>query len=329
MRFNAEQLRIVENLRGAYASYREALRADASCGLRMVWKHSKGSDYLYEMSNVTDSGRSLGPRSRETEAKFEAFEACRADAAVRLRESTEALGTLAKLYRSLDLPRIDPRVGEILRQFDVDGLLSTALMVVGTNTMAAYEIEAQSRFASSLDATNDADFAWRGNSTQLTIAAPPGPIMQSLRAIDRRYTVNSEKPFQALNAKGYEVEVLIAPSIEAHYPKSERLRPVPLIEQEWLLLGEPVDVVVLDLSGLPARIVAPDPRWMGLHKAWLAEQPKRNRNKIEKDRKQSVRLAEAVMDFMPHYPINAEFMASVPAELTLFAEKLFARALRR
>lgn len=328
MRFNAEQLRILENLRGAYASYREALRADASCGLRLVWKSSKGNDYLYEMSNVTDSGRSLGPRSAEAEARFEAFEACRTDASLRLREATEAVATLSKLYRSLDLPRIDPRVGEILRQFDVDGLLGAALMVVGTNTMAAYEIEAQSRFASSLDATNDADFAWRGTPTQLAIAAPPGPIMQSLRAIDRRFTVNSEKPFQALNAKGYEVEVLIAPSIDPYYPKCERLRPVALPEQEWLLLGEPVDAVVLDLGGLPARIVAPDPRWMALHKAWLAEQPKRNRNKIEKDRKQSVRLAEAVMDFMPHYPVNAAFMASVPSELIPYAEKLFARAFR-
>lgn len=328
MRFNAEQLRIVENLRGAYASYREALRADARCGLRLVWKNSKGSDYLYEMSNVTDSGRSLGPRSAQTQARFEAFEACRADAAGRLRESTESLATLARLYRALDLPRIDPRVGEILRQFDVDGLLGAALMVVGTNTMAAYEIEAQSRFASSLDATNDADFAWRAHSTQLAVAAPPGPIMQSLRAVDRRFTVNSEKPFQALNAKGYEVEVLIAPSIGPHYPQSERLRPVALPEQEWLLLGEPVDVVVLDLGGLPARIVAPDPRWMALHKAWLAEQPKRNRNKIEKDRQQSVRLAEAVMDFMPHYRVNAAFMASVPHELLRYAEALFARALR-
>src|SRR3546814_19634393 len=68
-------------------------------------------------------------------------------------------------------------------------------------------------------------------------------------------------------------------------------------------------------SDLPARIVAPDPRWFALHKLWMSQQAKRNPLNRPKDRKQGLALLDAVAEAMPHYPLDAAFEAAIPSEL--------------
>ena len=59
----------------------------------------------------------------------------------------------------------------------------------------------------------------------------------------------------------------------------------------------------------------PDPRWFALHKLWLSEKPSRDPFKRRKDRKQGLGVLDAVAEAMPHYPLDAEFERSIPAEL--------------
>jgi hypothetical protein len=115
------------------------------------------------------------------------------------------------------------------------------------------------------------------------------------------YSVNTERPFQARNAKAYEVEILSAPSRIGGQIAQDRPRPIPLPEQEWLLNGRPVDRVVGVRDGEAARIVVPDPRWFALQKLWMAEKPERNPQKKPKDYKQGMALLDAVWLAMPHY----------------------------
>jgi hypothetical protein len=113
----------------------------------------------------------------------------------------------------------------------------------------------------------------------------------------------------------YEVELLVAPSRADTLGRRDRPRPVPLPEQEWLLLGRPVDQVVPCRDGSAARIVAPDPRWFALHKLWLSAQAKRDPLKRRKDRAQGLGVLDAVREAMPHYPLDEVFEAGIPAEL--------------
>src|SRR3546814_16780843 len=106
--------------------------------------------------------------------------------------------------------------------------------------------------------------------------------------------------FQARKAKSVEGECLGAPSPSTTRGSKDQPKPVPLTEQEWLLLGRPVDQVVGCRDGSPARIVAPDPRWFALHKLWMSQQLKRNPLKRPKDRKQGMALLDAVSEAMPH-----------------------------
>jgi hypothetical protein len=141
------------------------------------------------------------------------------------------------------------------------------------------------------------------------------PVWDMLKSVDATFTVNTERPFQARNAKAYEFELLAAPSRLSTMAKRDRPSPVALEEQEWLLNGRPVDHVVVSRDLKPARIVAPDPRWFALHKLWMSEKPGRNPLKKPKDRKQGLALLDAVSQAMPHYPLDEAFIGELPDEL--------------
>lgn len=317
MTFHDEQLRVLANLSTAYDSWLMGARLRAQYPHRLVWKTVSGADYLYEVLDGSGNARSMGRRSEATETLFAESDTARSSAKGRISGAETRMAQLWPIYRGLKLPLISEDAGDVLRQADVDGFLGRALVVVGTNTMPAYELEARERFATGLDATQDCDLAWMGDaSIAMSISGEiKEPILALLKRVNSSYTVNSERPFQVLNNKAYEVEILLAPSLVSAYPAKEKIRPTPLPEQEWLLLGQRVEQVVFDRSAQPAKIIAPDPRWMALHKLWLADKPRRRLDKKEKDRNQGLALLNAIRCAMPHYPIDESFCESVPAEL--------------
>ncbi|MFM9884962.1 MAG: GSU2403 family nucleotidyltransferase fold protein [Burkholderiales bacterium] len=314
MNFNDEQLRVIANLRQFYEVWIDADRAREGFDYQLTWKPRGGRDYLYTVVDRDGNGTSLGPRSPATESQFAAFQADKAAAVERERASSAALGDACRIYRVLRLGTIASAAAAVLREADRRKLLGSSLMVVGTNAMAAYEIEATRRFAIGMDATEDFDLAWSG-SMVLAGVGSTAPILGLLKAVDATYTVNVERPFQARNKNAYEVEILLAPSVASSYPKLERLKPIALPEQEWLLLGTRVDQVVCGRDATPARIVAPDPRYFALQKLWLADKPTRDPLKRPKDRRQGEALLNAIATSMPHYRLDDAFRAALPVEL--------------
>lgn len=317
--FNDEQRRLLANLAQFYDAWIGAERSLRKLPPgRLTWKRVSGHEYLYQILDRNGNGKSLGPRSPENEARYEQYRtgiAARDGAHTRLQET-------GRLYRALRLPMLASAAAEILREADSRGLLGDSLLVVGTNAMPAYEIEAQTRLIARLDETEDFDLAWIGSATRFALTgAPTSPVFEMLKAVDTTYTVNSERPFQARNAAAYEVELLVAPSMVASLPPGEKLSPAPLPEQEWLLQGEHVDQIVCARDGLPARIIAPDPRWFALHKMWLAEKPKRNAKKKPKDKAQAEALLQLVASTMPHFPLDQKFVKTLPKELKQHLER--------
>jgi hypothetical protein len=316
LKFNDEQLRTAGNVRQYYDAWIMARRDLYQLNYRLYWKTTAGREYLVKLVNNRNDGRSLGPRSADTERLYAAYERDKREAHERLAGATSALDIATRIYRTLRLPSIASEAAAILRAADERGMLDGDLMVVGTTAMAAYELEATARFAIGMDATEDFDLAWcEGAAVLATSRAPPAPIMSMLKSVDATYTVNTERSFQARNANAYEVEILVAPSVAATYPATEPIHPIAFPEQEWLLLGTRVDQVVCGRDAMPARIVAPDPRWFALHKLWLGGQGKRNPLKRDKDINQGRALFKAVRERMPQFPLDAAFQATLPAEL--------------
>ena len=314
--FTDEQARTLINLHQRYEVWIEADQALFAMPYDLRRKSVGGRDYLYEISDRSGGGTSLGRWDEDKAARFAAYKAKKAKWKQRRDIARNLLTESSRLTRALRLPLLSSDAGPILREADRRGLLGSQLLVIGTNCMAAYDQEASGLILGAPDETEDFDLAWVAEEV-----ASEAALWDTLKAVDPTFTINTERDFQARNAKAYEVELLVAPSRADTLSPADRPRPVPLPEQEWLLLGRRVNQVVACRDGSPARIVAPDPRWFALHKLWMAAQAKRNPLKRPKDRKQGLALLDAVAEAMPHYPLDAEFVRDLPVELLPFWEE--------
>ena len=286
----------------------------------MYWAERSGSQYLHAKQNGTDNGTSQGVRSAASEQTFAAFTEEKNEALQRAASSDALIQTRSTLYRRLRMPTLPDKQAEILRKLDIEGLLGTDLMVVGTNAFSAYEWAANAIFPAGNEETQGFDLTWcRDTPASLTFTGTVSTkrtrktLFSVLRSIDPSYKINPRKPYQALDADGYDVELLAAPSCQP-LPKEEAFVPMKtLIEQEWLLLGRPVSAVVATKRARACPLTVPDPRFMGLHKLWLADKPERNPVKRDKDRRQGDVLLDAVRHFMTaSHPLNVDFLFSLP-----------------
>lgn len=307
--FTDEQARALVNVRQRYEIWRDAERAARALPYDLRRKTVGNYSYLYEIHDRSGNGKSLGRWDDEAEARFLAYRSEKAAAKDRVVKSRGRVEESARLLRALRVLMLAAAPGPILREADCRGLLDGQLLVVGTNCLIAYQQEAAARFDLS-DETEVFDLAWAADTK------PEGaPFWEMLKAVDHTFTVNTERTFQARNSDSYEVELLVAPSRAASMGPREKPQPIPLPEQEWLLLGRPVDQVVPCRDGRAARLVAPDPRWFALHKLWLGAQAKRNPLKRRKDVAQGRAVLDAVASAMPQYPLDQAFVAGIPEEL--------------
>ena len=303
--------------------------------------------YLYRMTNSGKGlGNSLGRLTPALEAMMRQHEQLKTAALSEESGRLARLENLCRQYRALRIGRnvrlgaIASEAAEILRMMDVYGFLGHRYMVVGTNAMPVYEIEANARFAEGVDATEDFDMTWTSGKLDLQAGAPapgwdaaratglgatdelsqylnsaPGSLRELLKRLDATYTKNTERTFQLRNRAGYEVEVLLAKSIAHEYPRSEQLSPIPLEEQDWLLLGQQVSHVIVGRDGTAAKVIAPDPRYFALQKLWLSEKPSRLATKRPKDFNQGNLVLDAVRDCMPQFPLDDGFYERLPKPL--------------
>jgi hypothetical protein len=311
--FSDEQLRVLVNLQQQYEVWMEAERALAAMPYNLVRKDVNGYSYLYEVRDRANNAKSLGPWSEEQAAKLAAYRAEKAAWQSRRDTSKVELDQTCRLYRALRLPLLASAAGAILREADRRNLLGAKLIVVGTNAMPAYHVEAGGLIPDVPNETLDCDLAWTGTELE-----EGQPIWEMLKAVDRTFTINTERSFQARNARAYEVEILAAPSRIGTIFRTDRPMPIPLPEQEWLLVGRFVDHVVVCRDGEPARIVASDPRWFALQKLWMASQAKRTALKRPKDLKQGRILLDTIREAMPQYPLDTAFEHGLPGDLAPF-----------
>jgi hypothetical protein len=323
--FSVDAQRIAANLEQTYAAWLDAQKELNALPATMYWAAKADTEYLTYKTDSTDNGQSLGARSPETEARYASYVEDKATQKERTAKLLEQLNERATLYKSraLRLPVLSDQPGDILRALDLDELLGNDVLLVGTNAFVAYELACGVRFPTGSEATEDFDLAWcRDTKASLATMQPSTSgvkrktLLKVIRSVDKTYRINPRKPYQAINSANYDVELLAAPSTHP-LPKGEGFDPMAsLIEQEWLLLGRPVSVVVATTRGHACPMVVPDPRWMALHKLWLSDKPERNLLKKDKDRRQGNVLLDASRYFLPtSHPMNVDFVFDLPAEL--------------
>lgn len=315
--FNADQNRLLVDAANQYDQWLMAMRDNNRfAGMWMTYREKNGREYLTSGKSNGASQKSHGVRSIETDRQLEAFNNDKAKSKSGLDAIQERLGQRAPLLKALTLGRILAPFARVVREYDVHGLLASHLLVGGTHAITAYEVLAGRFFDSSLTATEDLDFIWHGGATggELIVKNGSPALLKHLKAVDSSYTVNTERTFQARNSKGLVID-FISDDGGAQVAPKEYLKPIALPGQEWLIGSKPISVVVIDTSGLPVRLVVPDPRIYALHKAWVSERADRTALKKGKDMSQAVAVASLVKRFLPQHPFDDEFLSSLGVEL--------------
>lgn len=315
MAFNTEQRRQLRNLLQFYETWKEVSGRLAQLPGGMYWRVIRSKEYLYKY--VTASGikqsTSMGPRSSETEAIAEDFQQAKKDLQDRLEAIDGRIRTLAPIMRVLNLPAIDETAGKILRALDQADYLGKNILVIGTYAMTAYEMTAETRFAEGFDATEDLDFTIIVDPANPSDSDLPRRLLLTLKEVDKSFLVSHSSPKTVVNKAGYRVDLLTSKDLAPAMQRAMPWKPQTLEGQEWLALGTPVRQLLVDFDGWPAPVAAPDPRYFALHKLWLSQRPSRIRQgSASKDATQGKMLLKSIQEFMPHYPIDGEFVQSLP-----------------
>jgi hypothetical protein len=313
--FNADQSRLLVDASNQYDQWVSAKRANNDFYGWMSWRSQNGKDYLISGRGNGGSQKSHGSRSEETEALYRDFTKGKETAKSQLEIIEARLEERAPMMRALRMGRILAPLAQVIREFDVQSMLGDRLLIGGTHAIAGYEALAGQWFDSSLTATEDLDFVWRqSRNIELVVKNGAPALLQHLKAVDSSYTVNTERTFQARNAKGLIIDFISDDAGVSEAPK-EYLKPISITGQEWIIQSKPVDVVAIDTRGFPVRMVVPDPRVFALHKAWVSERADRNPLKCAKDMRQAVAVSTLVKCHLPQYPFDDSFLNEMNGEL--------------
>lgn len=307
-----------------YESFLNAQKKAQSYRGSMTWKTAKGREYLFKVQDNYGNGKSLGVRTPETEAIYEAFYKNKATARERFKTLRNEVKAHAPLCKSVRLQRVPIIAANILRELDQRNLLGNHIMVVGTNALYAYEATAGVFFDNKAVATEDLDILWDVRSKlKLGIKedADPKDFIDILRKVDNTFEIYHGQTFRVSNKKGYMVDLLKAMPPRMTTVERDRIgspsdmNAVEIKNLSWLLSAPKFEQIAIGYDGIPVRIVVPDPRAYALHKFWVSEQKDRDPRKKGRDREQAIAVAKLVMEYLPYLEFNNEDMQMFPVKL--------------
>lgn len=289
----------------------------------MRWAKRGNNQYLLRKVGVRE--QSLGVRSAETEATYDAFFSGRERNQDRMSGLAARLDEMAPVNRALGLGRVPKIAARILRRLDEQELLGNQLVVVGTNALFAYESRAGVRVASDLMATEDVDFLLdpRRRMTLVGRQVRTTGFLGLLRQIDHSFSPRSNLDFRAANRDGYyvdlimpeEKDILRSKTPDALSDLKDDLHGSPIAGLAWLVNAPKFEAVAIADDGYPVRIVCPDPRVFALHKAWIAADPRRDPRKKVRDVEQAKTAADIAQNRLALSLDDDAALSGLPAQL--------------
>jgi hypothetical protein len=323
------QRRVYIDTSQLYEAYLSAYRKGRSYRGGMHWKKAKGREYLFRSRDRYGYGKSLGPRSPETEKILKEFRKNKQNAKERLENLKDRLKEQARFCKAAMIQRVPRVAAETLRHLDRQKLLGRNVLIVGTNALYAYEAAAGAYVDTSITATGDLDILWDVRSRLTLVADDIDKIglLDILRKADRSFELSGPRSYRAINRDGYMVDliktepksILIRERTQMGGPGD--LKAAEIKNLHWLISSPKIYQVVIGEDGFPAAISAPDPRAFALHKLWLSKQTRRNAVKKQRDNDQALAVANLIVKYLPQYQFKATELRMFPKAILKEAEK--------
>lgn len=226
------------------------------------WVKRAGGEYLYR--KIGKAEISLGSRNQETESTYEAFIKGRDDNKDRLKGLSDRLNRMAPINLAMNLGRVPAHAAQVLKACDDHGLLNSALIVVGTNAIFAYEALAGVQTSSGLIATGDIDLlfdARRRLSFAVKEELKPKGLIGLIQKADSSFKVLRPRGYRAANRDGYFLDLIrpepkdvlrdeLSSSLTDH---PQDLEAADISGLGWLVNSPKVEAVAIDEQGFPVR----------------------------------------------------------------------------
>ncbi|MCI5078235.1 nucleotidyltransferase domain-containing protein [Oricola sp.] len=278
---DGESIRDSVDARDRYELLRAArIEARHSFGGSMKFESRGEAEYLIRRPYGSSTRKSLGRRSRETEAILAKFTEGKARVDERIEGLRKQLEDRAPILRARGLGRVPLLAARVMRKLDDLGWLGISLIVVGTNALYAYEARAGVRIETGMLATGDVDVLYDARR-KLVMSGEirENGLIGALQAVDRSFSRSDAKTYTAANKDGYMVDLIEpqdhdrlmrgGPSKLSDHP--DDLVAISTDSSKWLLNVPKFEGTAFDERGLPVRIVTLDPRVYALQKQWIVE----------------------------------------------------------
>ncbi|MCL2523932.1 MAG: nucleotidyltransferase domain-containing protein [Betaproteobacteria bacterium] len=303
-----------------YRAWETAVRQHEQYRYGMRWLKSNGREYLIRVADARGNGRSLGPRTPETESTRNAFDAGKIRSHERLKGLSARLREQAKLNRAIGLGRLPTVIGDILGRLNVAGA-GQDFRVIGTHAIFGYEAIAGVHCRMELLASGDVDLLYdsRKRLSLVSRRLDGSGLLGLLRKADKSFEPAGKGSFRAINADGFMVDLISQPidmrQKDAVTFAQEDLVTTEVPSLEWLANSPRIEAVAISANGLPVLMSLCDPRAFAMHKAWLSRRPDRDPVKKQRDINQALLVAEMVLAHLPQYPFNSSAMKYLPADV--------------
>jgi len=305
-------------------AYIETYRKFRSYRGGMHWKRSRGKEYLFRSRNRLGYGKSLGPRSNETEKLLDEFRKNKNNLNNRLKSIRDRLDEQARFCKAALIQRVPRIVCKILKILDLNNLLGRNILVIGTNAMYAYEASAGIFLDSPMLATQDMDLLW-DIRPKLTLYADhkidQTGLINLLRKADRSFEPIAPRSYRAVNKKGYMVD-LIKPEPKSMLKKEPKrmgivgdLEATEIRNLQWLIASPKFIQTVIGDDGYPVKTAVPDPRAFALHKLWMSRQPDREPVKKQRDHNQAIAVGQLLAQYLPQFRFEDDQLKMLPKEV--------------
>ncbi len=291
----------------AFEAWEEALKEAEQVRGGMYWHKGSGTGYLVRTSPA-GSEKSLGPRSAQTEALYEAFQRRKERAQVRLTGLKAAVAKHKRMNRALRVGRVAPLIVQILRRLS-EARLGEHFRVVGTHALYAYESVAGVAFDNEAVATRDIDLLWdvrRRMAFATALSRVDSSMLGVLRKVDTTFKVRNTQKYTAVNQDGFEVDII------RRMKQEDDPHPIRLSDDEddfWaaqapraqeLLDAPSFSAVIVATDGDMARMNTLDPIAFARFKRWMSELLDRDPLKRRRDALQAQLVEAVVRDYLPH-----------------------------
>lgn len=216
-----------------------------------------------------------------------------------------------------------------MRLLDSKGVLGTHLTILGSHAIYAYEFAAGVQLKAGLLHTSDLDTLLnRKGDLELAGEVRSAGLLGLIQKVDRSFKLARKRSFRAVNAKGFMVDLIRAPSSNrtssSSLGRGEDLIAEPLHGLEWLSEAPKTTQIVIAENGYPVRFIVPDPRVFALHKIWLSLQPTREPVKRKRDYRQGEAVASIAIDYL-NLSFDDAVVETLPPELAAMKTGLVER----